>query len=529
MEALRDLITQRSHELFLNHRQNIFKQTDRLFVGLMAFQWVAGIVIALIVSPKTWIGTVSLTHTHVWAAVFLGGAIAALPIALGIFMPGHVITRNVVAVAQMLFSALLIHLTGGRIETHFHVFGSLAFLAFYRDWKILIPATIVVALDHFVRGVFWPQSVFGILTASPWRWIEHSAWVVFEDLFLISSCRRSVEEMKNIADRTAQLEAHNRLVEVKVKERTQELFRSKEILATEISERKKLETMIFHAEKMAAVGQLAAGVAHEINNPVGFISNNLEMLEQYVGDYAKILRMVENLKKGIEEDNLEKIKHILKDISAFEKEINLDYVINDLSKLLQHTQRGIERIQKIVLDLRTFAREDNDTVEFVKIEEVIDNILNIVYNEIKYKAELKKNYGDTPLVKGNTQRLGQVFINLLVNAVQAIEDKGVIEIATYQQGRHVCVEVSDTGKGISQEHLKKIFDPFFTTKPIGQGTGLGLSVSYEILKKHGGEMKVQSKVGQGTVFTVVLPLSEGGYNDRFKDRKTRATIKEYEG
>ncbi|MBI4309911.1 MAG: GHKL domain-containing protein [Candidatus Omnitrophica bacterium] len=500
-------VQERTKVLFLEHQQRIFKQTDRLFVGLMMFQWIAGIVIALVISPKTWMGPASQTHAHVWAAIFLGGGIASFPVALGIFAPGRIMTRNVIAVAQMLFSALLIHLTGGRIETHFHVFGSLAFLAFYRDWRILIPATIVVAIDHMVRGIFWPQSVFGVLTASPWRWVEHAAWVIFEDIFLIRSCRRSVVEMRHIAERTAQLEAHNQLVDVKVKERTRELFESKEELASEITERKKLKNMMIQSEKMAAVGQLAAGVAHEINNPVGFISNNIEMLEQYTTDYTKILRMVENLQKSIEEENMEKAKSIVKAMSQFEQEINLDYIINDTGKLLQYTQRGIERIQKIVMDLRTFAREDHGAIDFVKIEEVIDSILSIVQNELKYKAELKKNYGDTPLVKCNTQRVGQVFINLLVNAIQAIEKKGAIEVKTYKEDGHVCVDVRDTGKGIEPKNLEKIFDPFFTTKPVGQGTGLGLSVSYEIIKKHGGEIKVQSKIGEGTVFTVQLPVN----------------------
>ena len=161
-----------------------------------------------------------------------------------------------------------------------------------------------------------------------------------------------------------------------------------------------------------------------------------------------------------------------------------------------------------MLDLRTFSREDNtESRELVKIDEIMDSILSIVQNELKYKAELTKEYGDTPLVRGNAQRLGQVFINLLVNAAQAMENRGKITIKTYRQDNYVCVEVIDTGKGIPEEDLKKIFEPFFTTKPVGQGTGLGLSVSYEIVKKHGGEIKVRSKVGEGTTFTVMLPLS----------------------
>src|SRR5207247_1491265 len=163
-------------------------------------------IFALWVSPLAWSGTISHTHVHVWAAIFLGGAICLFPALLGLLRPGETSTRYTIAVAQMLMGALLIHLTGGRIETHFHVFGSLAFLAFYRDWRVLIPATIVVAVDHLLRGIFWPQSVYGVLVASQWRWLEHAAWVVFEDVFLIVSCRRSIAEMQDTASRTATLE-----------------------------------------------------------------------------------------------------------------------------------------------------------------------------------------------------------------------------------------------------------------------------------------------------------------------------------
>src|SRR5205814_1301840 len=156
--------------------------------------------------PYTWNCETRAIHIHVWAAIFLGGAISVFPIWLTRMWPGAAVTRHVIAVAQMLMSALLISVTGGRIETHFHVFGSLVILSFYRDWRVLIPATIVVALDHFIRGVYWPYSVYGVLTASPWRSIEHAAWVVFEDVFLVISCLRSIREMRSIANRTAALE-----------------------------------------------------------------------------------------------------------------------------------------------------------------------------------------------------------------------------------------------------------------------------------------------------------------------------------
>lgn len=199
-------VTARADELFAQYQREIHSRTDRLFAGLMAFQWLLGIVFALFVSPLAWEGASSRTHLHVWAAVVLGGTISLFPALLAVFRPGLPSTRYITAVAQMLMSALLIHLTGGRIETHFHVFGSLAFLAFYRDWRVLIPATVVVAMDHMLRGVFWPQSVYGVLVASQWRWVEHTAWVIFEDAFLFVACRRSLAEMKQTAEHTAALE-----------------------------------------------------------------------------------------------------------------------------------------------------------------------------------------------------------------------------------------------------------------------------------------------------------------------------------
>jgi len=203
----RDATTDREDELFHEHRQAIFRNTDQLFGKLMIFQWMVCIVLALMMSARTWDGESSQVHIHVWAAIFLGGVITLFPFWMTRVRPGAVMTRHVVAIAQMLMSALLIGLTGGRIETHFHVFGSLVILSFYRDWRILIPATLVVLLDHFIRGIYWPYSVYGVLSASPWRSLEHAAWVVFENVFLVISCLRSVQEMRFIAKRTSALEA----------------------------------------------------------------------------------------------------------------------------------------------------------------------------------------------------------------------------------------------------------------------------------------------------------------------------------
>ena len=209
-------------------RETLLRRTDRLFAGLLFFQWIAGVMAALYITPKTWIGATNQLHPHFWMALILGGVVSALPIALAILRPGERVTRYVIAAAQMIWSSLLIHLTGGRIETHFHVFGSLAFLAFYFDWTVLVPATIVVAVDHFVRGVYFPQSVFGVAIASHWRWLEHAGWVVFEDCFLVASCLRGVRDMRAMAMRTAQLMGLNHSIEAVVTERTTELATSEE-------------------------------------------------------------------------------------------------------------------------------------------------------------------------------------------------------------------------------------------------------------------------------------------------------------
>ncbi|RYF47557.1 MAG: hybrid sensor histidine kinase/response regulator, partial [Cytophagaceae bacterium] len=228
-EVIRDIATsQHAEELFKSHQQEIIKNTDRLFAGLMLFQWLAGITAALYLSPRTWDGVQSTVHPHVWAAIFLGGAITLFPVFLAFAHPGKAVTRYTISVAQMLMSALLVHITGGRLETHFHIFGSLAFLAFYRDWRVLVPATIVVCMDHLLRGMFWPQSVYGVLTASPWRSLEHAGWVVFEDIFLVISCVRSTREMRSIAVQRAQLEVTNQIIEQKVVQRTAEVRASEE-------------------------------------------------------------------------------------------------------------------------------------------------------------------------------------------------------------------------------------------------------------------------------------------------------------
>lgn len=269
---------------------------------------------------------------------------------------------------------------------------------------------------------------------------------------------------------------------------------------------KELQRQLLQSEKLAAIGQLTAGVAHEINNPVGYISNNMELLRQYVSKYTSVFRIVEYLKRTTEQGDIQKAKLIVHEIARFEKEIDFNYIINDTDKLLEHTQRGIDKIQKIVVGLRTFAHRDNEIMEPTDIEGVLESVMTIVYNEIKYKARIKKEFNKIPLIKCNPQEIGQVFINLLINASQAISTNGQITIRTYSDNNHVKVAISDTGSGIAPEDMKKIFTPFFTTKEKGKGTGLGLSISYDIIKRHNGDILVESELNKGTTFTVLLPF-----------------------
>jgi len=240
-------------ELFREQQQNIVRHADRMFGWLMVCQWVFGVGLAFWISPQTWTGAVSQIHPHVWLAIFLGGLITSAPVLMAWFRPGKTLTRHVIAVGQMLMSALLIHLTGGRIETHFHVFGSLAILAFYRDWRVLISASAVVVADHVLRGLFWPESVYGVAHAALWRSLEHAGWVVFEVTFLIISIRTSIREMKLVAERQAKLEALKAAIEETVTERTAELTQ-------ENIERRQVERQLRRSQSQLAQAQQIAQI-----------------------------------------------------------------------------------------------------------------------------------------------------------------------------------------------------------------------------------------------------------------------------
>ncbi|WP_124950512.1 PAS domain S-box protein [Sulfuriferula thiophila] len=281
-----------------------------------------------------------------------------------------------------------------------------------------------------------------------------------------------------------------------------ELIRRYEEVAALNSQLQETQSQLLQSEKMASIGQLAAGVAHEINNPIGYVHSNLGTLEKYVKDLFGMVEVYEHAEPMIADVG------ILAGLQTAKKNFDLEFLKEDVSALMSESRDGITRVKKIVQDLKDFSHVDTaEEWHWADLIKGIDSTLNIVNNEIKYKAQVVKEYQEIPDVECLSSQLNQVFMNLLVNAVHAIEERGTITIRTGRQGDdEVWVEIADTGKGIAPENLKKIFDPFFTTKPIGKGTGLGLSLSYGIIHKHHGRIEVQSEVDRGTTFRVCLPV-----------------------
>jgi len=310
---------------------------------------------------------------------------------------------------------------------------------------------------------------------------------------------------KRVAERTAELTAVNATLTQEIEERKRveaALHEEQERQETLIKRLGEAQNQLLQSEKMASIGQLAAGVAHEINNPIGFINSNLNTLQGYIDDLLAVVAAYEAAADPL----LAAGREPLAQLGAAKEKAELAYLRDDLPSLLKETQDGVVRVKKIVQDLKEFSHVDSLEWQVTDLHRGLDSTLNVVWNELKYKAEVVKDYGAISPVECLGSQLNQVFMNLLVNAAQAIDGKGVITIRTAPDGEGVRIAIADTGKGIPAENLNRIFEPFFTTKPVGKGTGLGLSLSYSIAKKHGGRIDVQSEVGKGSVFSVWLPL-----------------------
>ncbi|MEO5819239.1 MAG: HAMP domain-containing sensor histidine kinase [Vicinamibacteraceae bacterium] len=452
--------------IYRQHMQDIYRRTDRTFAKLMLLQWVAGIVFALWVSPLAWTGSDSRTHIHVYAAVILGGLISALPIALAILHPGAVVTRYTIATAQMLMSALLIHLTGGRIETHFHVFGSLAFLAFYRDWRVLVPATGVVAADHALRGLFWPQSVYGLLTVSSWRWVEHAAWVLFEDVFLVMSCHRGMREVQQIAVRTATLQ------------RAHEDQRLHAVEQTELVARLRLTQQEVEAATRAK-SEFVANMSHELRTPLNAITLYSELLQ-------------ENAQEDGRDDDLSDLAKIR---GASKHLLGLINGLLDLSKI----EAGRMELEIERFDVRHTVDELIGTIDALIRKN--GNTLSVTYD------------GELGTMSADVTKTRQILFNLLSNAAKFTTD-GAISLRTSCTAADgvdaIEFVVTDTGIGVTEEQKGRLFRPFVQAdtsiaRKFG-GTGLGLALVSRFCDLMGGSVSVETPEGGGARFTVRLPV-----------------------
>lgn len=605
----------RIHDLFAENLAVVHRRCDRMFCWLMATQWAVAIGIALLVSPQTWEGRTPSIHVHVWLAILTGGALTLPMLVMARHRPGAAITRHVAAVSQMLWSALLVHLTGGRIETHFHVFGSLAFLAFYRDWRVMATATMVVCIEHLVRGAMWPEAVYGIPNPEWWRFLEHAAWVIFEDTVLLMGIHQGRRELRAVAERQESFESLQVSLEERVAARTIELDTSREQfrslvesvhavpwemsvdtsvltyvgpqgakllgckpedwraadfwkqrvheadfaatmaafrkcavdtgnvdcefrmrrddgawlwvrcvcsraldrlqptlrgLMFDITERHRLESELGQAQKLESVGRLAAGVAHEINTPTQFVGDNIRFLRDAFADLDRLIAVSKAIGDSADEAQRAAAVGALTDLRG---SVDFEYLRSECPLAISQSLDGVDRVAKIVHAMKDFAHADQSEKAVVDVNRVISGAVTVCRNEWKYVAELHLQLDESaPTVQGFAQDLGQVILNLVVNAAHAIaektggKEKGAISVCSRASANAVEIEVTDSGSGIPEAIRPRVFEQFFTTKPVGKGTGQGLALAHRIIvQKHGGALTFDSRVGHGTTFRIVLP------------------------
>jgi signal transduction histidine kinase/DNA-binding response OmpR family regulator len=435
---------------------------DRLFACLLVLEWLGGIVVALIISPRMWAGAASVIHPHVWAALILGGALAVYPIALAVMRPGLTFTRHVVAAGQLLMTSLLIHVTGGRIETHFLIFGSLAFLAFYRDYRVLLLATVITALDHITRGALWPMSIYGIADASPWRWVEHAGWVVFEDIFLVIMCVNAQREGRRSADRQARIELQRTLVDSVTRAEAEN-----------------------HAKS-----EFLANMSHEIRTPMAAILGYADVLLDPETSASDRLDHVQTIRRNSE--------HLLRIIND----------ILDLSKI----EAGKMEVETVPCSPARIVSEVASLMRVRAIEKHLD--LQVGFDTLIPST-----------IRSDPTRLRQILLNLVGNAIK-FTSAGRVRVGVRCDNPEsatpkISFAVSDSGIGLSPEQIGRLFEPFAqadssTTRKYG-GTGLGLVISRRLSKMLGGDLQVDSEPGRGSTFILTVRTGPLGSVDLLAD------------
>lgn len=375
---------------------------------------------------------------------------------------------------------------------------------------------LLVALFSFVLGTFLTKQLKTLTQGAKLIAqgdLDHQVDVKGKDEIseVAMSFNTMIDALKEIKAKRDQyqkeLEILNTDLEQRVHRRTEQLSTKNNELEAAYKTLKQTQAKLMHTEKLASLGQLAAGVAHEINNPIAFITNNLEALTDYVAVYKTLIQHYdEYIKEASISHNLDNLLTIKTQIDTIKSREDLDFLNSDIESLLSETIVGTHRVSKIVSGLRDFSHTDNSELAPVDLNECIENALMIANNQVKYKCKIKKELSSLPLLECNKGRINQVLLNFIINASQSIVNAGTITIRSILKDKEVVIEICDDGEGIKEENINKLFDPFFTTKPVGQGTGLGLSISHGIIEEHHGYITVDSKVGVGTTFQVHLPI-----------------------
>lgn len=453
--------------LFQKHYRESNKNVDIMFVWLFIFEWVLAITISLLLSPSSWVGLTSSIHPHVHMSIFLGGTLTLFPVYFILKHREDELNKYIVCFSQITYASLLIHITGGRIETHFHLFGSLAFLAFYRNPKVILMATFLTTVDHFGRGVFMPESIYGVSSASFWRASEHAAWVIFEDIFLFIAIKQSLQSLEEMAVRENMLANSLQNIEEIVEDRSAQLLKSQRLVLDQ-------QESMANSARLSSLGEMAAGIAHEINNPLAIISSTSKFLKKQMA-------------KGT-------------------------LIPDTINECLQDIDVTVERVSKIITGLRNLSRDSEDeSFSDIYINEIITDVLAVCSERFKnHSVDLQideTSYRVNTSVHCKRVQISQVLLNLVSNSFDAIQESTPpkwIRISIENAANDATlIKISDSGPGIPEAVKLKMFQPFFTTKDIGKGTGLGLSLSKTIMEKHGGSLVFDENIAH-TQFSILI-------------------------